>query len=580
MSALQIAFGGAARGVLDRLGEPRAGYARMLSLHDLAPFDNAPQLENLINAWVPVAGGGVRPADFLELIRRWGQGPHAMEVAELIAVPGQLAPLRPDEAHSLLAQFLARPEAIPRAQVVRKVAGIVGTQCGDMNMDSRQFLALCTHLCATLTVDEVVDVLSRITLSTAARTILIHRTLCHEGAGSLDGRQFRQVVRWWRAVDQGGAGAMNSEEMETFCTQLRPGALPVPVVPVPAIPVPAAPVPAAPVPAAPVPAAPVPAAPVPAAPLVLTGAQIREITKWYVSDGNGNPRMMTLLITRLLRHRVGAQEIYDLLNAMLGNNAIRRVAWLKDAYEHPDNATFGDCVRAAITAADANSVGVLLGEMSDNGIPHSRATFVLGLFPTVTGNRFQRFRRFLAGAYVARGTGIEHAVIAPLERFVLAGRAPFGLNSPFPARLDGNDGPVVCHLRPAGDLEIRLHERGMEHAQNAHTYAHCDFRDRLARVGVRHIDFWPRDCDRARIQAKLTGLTPHQVTPIANAAGQRGGDGYSAEIHGQIGIGLAPRPRGAGNMRIFAVTHLAPFGGESVSMLALRAISCLFDPAP
>jgi hypothetical protein len=110
MSALQIAFGGAARGVLDRLGAARAGYARMLSLHDLVPFDNAQQLEDLINAWVPAAGGGVSPTDFLALIRRWGLGPHAMEVAELIAAPGRLRPLRPEEAFTLLPQFLARAD--------------------------------------------------------------------------------------------------------------------------------------------------------------------------------------------------------------------------------------------------------------------------------------------------------------------------------------------------------------------------------------------------------------------------------------------------------------------------------------
>jgi hypothetical protein len=630
MSALQIAFGGAARGVLDRLGAARAGYARMLSLHDLVPFDNAQQLEDLINAWVPAAGGGVSPTDFLALIRRWGLGPHAMEVAELIAAPGRLRPLRPEEAFTLLPQFLDRPQPIARAQVIARLAGIVPTQCGTTAMHRGQFLALCTHLCATLNVVEIVDVLERITPQTAARTLRIHSTLCHGGAGSLDGRQFRQLVRWWRAVDQGGAGAMTSEAMEAFCTHLRPGAQPVPVAlvaaapaaaapvaaapvaaapaaaapvaaapvaaapaaaapaaaaPAAAAPVAAAPAAAAPVAAAPVAAAPVAAAPVPAVPLVLTGTHIKEITKWYVSDGNGSATAMARLIAALVQQQVGAHEIYNLLDAMLHDNAlvIRRVAWLEAVYLNSPGTTFGDSVRAAITAADgnANSVGILLGQMFDSGIPMNRATFLLGLFPTVTGDRLDRFRRFLLGAHAARGTGIEHAVITPLERFVRAGRAPFGLNVPIPGR--HGDGPVVHTIRSAlrdGDLghfEIRLHERGMEHALNAHTYAHCNFTDRLGRNGVPHFDFWPMDWGRVRIQAQFVALRPLQLAPIAKAAAAMGAGGYSSEIHGQIGVGLAPRPSGAGDVQVFAVTHLAPFGGESVSMLALRAISCLFD---
>lgn len=506
-----------------------------------------------------------------------------MSIQEMIDVKTCLSPLTPVKARDTLVRFVQGPHAI----APKKAAELIKRVCVEtIGINGTQFDAVCVKLCAQLDPRPVIDFLSVPPIrnfdhpetwdSKVAYGIVSRLCMTENAAGNLDHSDFFALIAWWRVGGAGaGAGKLTLIQMGTLIDRLRPspatmatGALA----------------------------------------SVLTGREIKLMTERYVLRGEGYPMHMHALVTHLANSRVGAKQMHDILIAMFPaeNPNIRRASWLAQVLERSlyGGTQFGVQLKLAIDALVSSSdIGKALDKMFTRNIPEKDAGFLLFILSKVTGSKAVRFGRFLDEIPMVSGGNISLDVIAPLTSFVRFGRAPFGpgaAGGTFPLGLLPLDAAPVAHAAtPVAPVPtnngsrlawhenvngrtVNLYEKDVRHALNGHTYAHCDFQERIDRI-VPKIDFWGVQMTQQAVVDLIVALGPAGLAVVLSSRPKQGV--YHEGTIESLNIGIdASKPAVRAGLRITepAITHISPRTSSThqVKTSVLKAISHLFDSAP
>lgn len=269
------------------------------------------------------------------------------------------------------------------------------------------------------------------------------------------------------------------------------------------------------------------------------------------------------------------RHVHSLFMVALGNVNNRAIApsYLRDVVAAPPVVP---AFPASLATAIAQPEGLahsrqLIARMVASPLP---AQFVPELFVAlniIAIPRFDKMTSFLTFAQAAVNAlpTWEVRIMRPLRKFISAERSPFGANIPFP-----NNGFVNAPVAPMKAMtggQLCIPETHVNYFCNAHTFAHCNFTNRIA-AGTA-IDFWGPEFQKINVRNLLNAYTVGQLQPIATASD--GQARYAMQRIGPTEIGVTQRRHHG--VRFYTIDHCAPdFATHRIAQDALRAIAKLF----